>query len=267
MVKFVAYDQVELNHLLTMGHFADTGSAVVSQRSSTGFKVHQGDKFIKADFYFKGHDIKYVGGYPWQGTLTSLLVKINGEDAYAASNVSMSVQTAWDLYRMTDPMKFAARLLSGNDTIIGSPFDDTLYGFKGNDVISGRLGDDLIVGGLGRDTQTGGGGADRFDFNAKAESAVGLNRDVLADFSQAALDRIDLASIDADASLGGNQAFAFIGTDPFAAHASDGMGLVRIKAGAGFFVVQVDIRGTAAAVDMEIKVVTASALVGGDFFL
>jgi len=267
MVKFFAYDQVEITHLLTMGHFADTGSAVISQRSSTGFKVHQGDNSIKADFYFKGHDIKYVGGYPWKGTLTSLLVKINGEDAYAATGTSMSVEAAWSLYRMTDPMKFAARLLAGNDTVIGSPFDDTLYGFKGNDVISGKLGDDLIVGGLGRDTETGGGGADRFDFNAKAESVVGANRDVINAFSHAEGDKIDLSTIDADAATAGNQAFAFIGTDSFAAHAGDGMGLVRIKAGAGFFVVQVDIRGTAAAVDMEIKVVTGSSLLADDFDL
>ena len=156
MVKFVAYDQVELNHLLELGTIADTGPAQVSQRSPTGFHVRQGN----VDFYVKGHGITYVQGYPWGGTLTSLLVKIDGANAYQFSGFSFSVQKAWDVLGQTNPMKAVAMILPGNDTLIGSAFDDTLYGFGGNDVIRGGGGDDMVFGGAGNDWIFGDGGAD-----------------------------------------------------------------------------------------------------------
>jgi Ca2+-binding RTX toxin-like protein len=60
---------------------------------------------------------------------------------------------------------------------------------------------------------TGGTGADSFRFTALADSVVGTSRDLITAFSQAEGDRIDLATIDANTRLSGNQAFAFIG-DP-----------------------------------------------------
>jgi Ca2+-binding RTX toxin-like protein len=68
-----------------------------------------------------------------------------------------------------------------------------------------------LTGGAGADRLLGAAGADRFDFNAIAESVVGTGRDTVADFSGAQGDRIDLAGIDANANAGGDQAFAFIG--------------------------------------------------------
>ena len=57
--------------------------------------------------------------------------------------------------------------------------------------VNGGVGNDTVIGGLGKDTITGGTGTDIFDFNALLESVVGVNRDIITDFSTAQLDKID----------------------------------------------------------------------------
>ena len=119
----------------------------------------------------------------------------------------------------------------------------------------------MRAGGLGQDTMSGNGGADRFDFNAVAESAVGATRDVIAGSSHAQHDRIDLATIDANLTAGhpGNQAFVFIGTQGFAAHAGSG----EVRRGPGG-IIQINVDADNAP-EMEISV--PGALVAADFVL
>ena len=64
----------------------------------------------------------------------------------------------------------------------------------------------------GKDTLTGGAGADRFVFIASGDSGAGANADRITDFSRAQLDKIDLAAIDANSAVAGNQGFSFIGS-------------------------------------------------------
>lgn len=89
---------------------------------------------------------------------------------------------------------------------IRDEFDDTLIGGAGND---------LLMGGAGRDLHSGGTGADSFRFAGGdfAGSTLAL-ADVIADFSEAEGDRIDLSAIDA-ISGGGDDAFRFIGNAMF----------------------------------------------------
>lgn len=111
------------------------------------------------------------------------------------------------------------------DTLNGTPYNDTLNGQGGNDALNGGAGADTLRGGAGNDTLTGGpgrdslaggSGADRFDFNAAAETGIiAANRDVIADFKRTESDKIDLASIDANIAIAGNQAFKFIGAAAF----------------------------------------------------
>ncbi|WP_400083827.1 M10 family metallopeptidase [Yoonia sp. R78084] len=96
---------------------------------------------------------------------------------------------------------------SGNDQIIGGGGNDALFGGRGNDTIQGGGGADDITGGLGQDTMTGGSGADVFIFNAISDSWDN-NRDTITDF-ETGTDHIDLSMIDANLSLGGDQAFTF----------------------------------------------------------
>lgn len=101
----------------------------------------------------------------------------------------------------------------GNDRLFGGVGADTLNGDAGNDVLQGNDNRDVLVGGLGNDT---------FDFDFLSDSPVG---NAVCDVIQAgggaaafegagaaAGDRIDLSTIDANTTLGGNQAFVFGGT-------------------------------------------------------
>jgi serralysin len=142
----------------------------------------------------------------------------------------------------------------GNDNMFGDDGNDRLDGGDGNDRITGGAGDDFLTGGLGRDQMVGSAGADRYDFNALAESVVGANRDVV--YFEHDGDRIDLSNIDANSTVGGNQAFTFIGGSAFSS-----AGQLRFSSG----VLQADVNGDGNA-DFEVRVVTGS-LASGDFFL
>ncbi|MFN5516066.1 MAG: M10 family metallopeptidase C-terminal domain-containing protein [Cyanobacteriota bacterium] len=110
------------------------------------------------------------------------------------------------------------QLIGANLRIDGNWGDDTIIGSAGNDVILGGGGDDVLTGGLGADTLTGGDGCDSFVFNSTAEIGQGANRDWILDF-ETDRDLIDLAAIDANTLLAGNQAFNFIGAGNFSGQA------------------------------------------------
>jgi Ca2+-binding RTX toxin-like protein len=101
---------------------------------------------------------------------------------------------------------------NGNDSITTGGGTDSLVGGAGADTITAGHGNDTLVGGTGADVLNGGGGIDRFVFQSVADAAV-ATPDRIIGF--AAGDRIDLGAIDANASLAGNQAFAWIGTAAF----------------------------------------------------
>jgi Ca2+-binding RTX toxin-like protein len=104
-------------------------------------------------------------------------------------------------------------ITSGNDSLTGSAIADKLNGYAGNDTLLALAGNDTLDGGAGKDLLTGGAGKDVFDFNLITDSAVGVNADVISDFSRTDLDVIDFATIDANFNLAGNQAFSFVGND------------------------------------------------------
>lgn len=148
--------------------------------------------------------------------------------------------------------------LAGNDLLLGFGGNDTLSGLTGNDTLDGGAGSDLLISGAGRDVMTGGTGADLFRFTALADSVVGTSRDLITAFSRAEGDRVDLATIDANTRLSGDQAFAFIGDAGFGRIA----GQLRFAGG----VLQADLNGDARA-DMEIAIQGVSTLLAADFIL
>lgn len=110
----------------------------------------------------------------------------------------------------------------GGDLLRGRAGDDTLLGGAGNDTLLGGAGADVLEGGAGRDVLAGGAGADVFRFRAPDDAgraflvpgadAAGLGPDVVADFSLAEGDKIDLSAIrDADSSAAGGRGFFFVG--------------------------------------------------------
>src|SRR5262249_36858227 len=109
-------------------------------------------------------------------------------------------------------------------------------------------GNDTLVGGLRRDIMTGGAGADRFDFNAFTESGPTVaTRDQIVDFVQGS-DKIDLSTIDANTTVAGDQAFAFIWAAVFHGVAGD----LRQSAFGTTTLVSGDINGDAVA-DFQIQ--------------
>ena len=72
----------------------------------------------------------------------------------------------------------------------------------------------MLFAGSGRDVLIGGSGADRFVYTNAAHIGTGDDRDVIRDFKPGT-DLLDLARIDANTQLPGNQAFSFIGAAAF----------------------------------------------------
>ncbi|MDJ0389003.1 hypothetical protein QMO56_12840 [Roseomonas sp. E05] len=105
--------------------------------------------------------------------------------------------------------------LAGDDTLQGGGGDDRLDGGIGNDILLGGDGNDTLIGGPGADTLTGGAGNDRFIF-ADGDVGTGAARDVITDFNATAYtDLLDLAGIDANTAVDGDQAFVLIGGPSF----------------------------------------------------
>jgi len=150
-----------------------------------------------------------------------------------------------------------------NDTLAGGMDADILYGEAGIDTLIGDAGNDILVGGAGRDTLIGGADRDSFELRALSSSGVtNATMDKILDF-QHLIDRIDVSDIDANALLGGNQAFAFRGAAAFS-----GAGQVRyVLDAANQDVVVLFNTDNDAQAEMAIRLDTVVALSAGDFIL
>jgi Ca2+-binding RTX toxin-like protein len=153
---------------------------------------------------------------------------------------------------------------NGHDTISGGTGQDTLSGGAGNDQIAGNGGADLILGGGGLDVLTGGSGSDTFDFNSVNNSGVGNgNRTIITDFtaSSGSGDLIDVSDIDADYTIAGNQAYAWIGTAAFSAASQ-----ARYEVQGGKIIVMFNNNANLGA-EMEIELSGTPPLSAADFIL
>jgi Ca2+-binding RTX toxin-like protein len=131
--------------------------------------------------------------------------RLNG-DAGVDIAVYSSGSTAlvFDLSGATD----TARRGSETDTLTG------IEGAIGSSAADMFRGDELanyFRGAAGKDTFTGGSGRDLYDFNVVGDSPAGSGRDVVTDFV-VGTDDLDLAGIDANTTVAGDQAFRFVGT-------------------------------------------------------
>ena len=145
----------------------------------------------------------------------------------------------------------------GADVLHGGAGNDQLNGGGGHDVLYGDAGADSLRGGLGNDALTGGSGADVFIFATIAETGTAGGHDVITDFIVGS-DRIDLAGIDANANLAGNQAFHFIGSAGFSSTAGE----LHYAGG----MISGDVNGDGVA-DFTIEVGALSGLTLNDFIL
>lgn len=155
----------------------------------------------------------------------------------------------------------ANRLLggSGKDKLMGGFGNDRLYGGVSADNLSGQGGNDILVGDGGADTMNGGGGRDVFDYNRLNDTGrTAGTADTITGFVSGE-DRIDLRTLDADAALGGNQAFTFIEANPFSGNAT---GQVRFEAGVLYGSTDAD-----TAAEFVIKLTGVDTIAAGDLLL
>jgi Ca2+-binding RTX toxin-like protein len=152
---------------------------------------------------------------------------------------------------------------SGANSLSGGDGNDYITGGAGNDTLNGGAGNDTLVGGAGRDILIGGTGNDTFDFNLVSDSPAGAaSRDSINGGFSHGFDRIDLATIDANALAAGNQAFSFIGSAAFSGVA----GQLRYTNYSGNVLIDADLNGDSTA-DMQILVAGTNFMAGTDFIL
>ena len=90
------------------------------------------------------------------------------------------------------------------------------YGNSSNNRLIGNSGNNVLDGKGGRDILTGKGGSDKYVYRSTDDSGVtNSTRDVITDFDGTRSNLIDLSKIDAYTGADGNQAFVYIGLDPF----------------------------------------------------
>ncbi|CAN5379128.1 hypothetical protein BH10PSE7_BH10PSE7_22730 [soil metagenome] len=134
----------------------------------------------------------------------------------------------------------------GRDSIFGEDGDDTIEGGAGNDLLNGLDGSDVVEGNDGNDTIAASEGTDIFNGGAGADvygAAVAerVNGDTISDFTPGE-DRIDFSGIDADPDAADDQAFAFIGEDPFSG-ANGELRVQKVNNGLPITLVQGDLDG------------------------
>ncbi|PSJ17091.1 calcium-binding protein, partial [Nitrosomonas supralitoralis] len=142
--------------------------------------------------------------------------------------------------------------------VTGNDGDNTLTGNGGPDTLSGGLGNDTLIGGGAKDTLTGGGGNDTFLYQAPVFHSNGGSRDTIMDFVSG-VDTIDLSAIDANRTVGGNNAFVFIGATAFSS-----AGQVRYVPATGLLEANVN---AGLAADFQISLLGVPTLVATDIVL
>jgi len=226
-----------------------------------------------------GYDVVYLrGDYSLDFTAAGAGMIVGVESIFLASTSDLQYASGgdgefdysivWD-----DSMLATGVFVTVNGSALGIDetvtFDGTgetggrfrLFGGAGGDVLRGGDGGDLIHGGLGADTLRGGGGNDAFLYYSDQESTP-AGRDGIQDFTLG--DAIDLAVVDGDVITPGDQAFTFIGGNPFTFQAGQ-LRVVQLGVNA---LVQGDTDGDGDA-DLEIVVAVADVhpLTAIDFVL
>jgi Ca2+-binding RTX toxin-like protein len=179
---------------------------------------------------------------------------VSYEHAVTGVTVSLALTTA------QNTIGAGTDTLTGFENLTGSAHDDVLTGNSGANVLTGGGGNDILNGGSGADTLMGSQGNDMFVFKVLAESGPAAP-DTIIDFTHG-IDKIDLSSLDANSSVGGDQAFAFAGQNSgVVAHS-----VTWVESG-GNTIVRADVNGNTSADFMVVLNGVGLHLTASDFML
>lgn len=268
-----------------------TGVAYTDRNADAFYGIGEGLGGITVTAAGVANTTTTVGGYS-VGVAASSAVTVNvaqGATTLASLTLDMSAGNGkldvlsngaggWSLALST-----SATLISGianatllgvaNLNLFGSSAANTLSGNKGNNVLNGKggadhivggAGNDILIGGSGKDVLDGGAGVDEFFYNSTFESPR-RGGDQITSFEHGA-DHINLAAIDSNPFVAGDQAFSYIGAARFGGLGAASAGQLRLVNTAGHSVIQIDTDGNGVA-NMQIQVTAAAALTGADFIL
>jgi len=178
------------------GHdsYADTGTTGIDRILAVG----PGDVDIGLRSFGATNGIERIEAAPGTGQLR--LLGYWGTDIFDFSRITV---VAADVRVETG---------GGKDTINGSAGDDRID--AGSDL-------DRLIGGAGADILTGGSERDTFVFSSAAHIGLTAGRhDVITDFLSGT-DLMDLAAVDANTLLAGDQAFRYVGAAAFSGIAGE----------------------------------------------
>ena len=149
--------------IVEIGGHNDTGAASFFKATKKHFGIKQGfdDYDVTFDIFGKGFKYQMGSPVPTAGTVKKVLVQVDGADALLVEGLNLPALDAIKAYQKDDPFAAFGKLLTGDDTILGSTRDDDLWGGKGNDRLWGRGGNDIVDGGKGNDVNDGGDGNDQ----------------------------------------------------------------------------------------------------------
>ncbi|MCJ8053866.1 type I secretion C-terminal target domain-containing protein [Shinella curvata] len=251
------------------GEFGSADIVTFTSTKVVGYAY--GTKVTIAGSGFKANGDGYIVG----GTIKSVTETYGGELQLSLSGLSLSVTKLVEVLQTVptwDERNLIKQVMAGNDKVYGSAENDILVGHGGNDLLVSREGADTIYGNAGNDRLSGGAGADRlfggsgadmFVFEkAKYSTGSSDGRDTIKDFNRTQGDKIDLAGIDANTKIAGNQAFKFIGENDFHKKAGE----LRYEQKSNGTYIYGDINGDG-KVDLSIKVGAVVDFVKGDFIL
>jgi Ca2+-binding RTX toxin-like protein len=187
-----------------------------------------------------------------------------GDDRYYIDNVGDRAIDGADAGRDRVYTTISLTLDSNLDDLFARGSDAiNLTGNALDNTLRGNSAANILTGGAGADDLRGGTGADTFVFrDGDFAGLTPSTSDRIIDFSHSEGDRIDLAQVDANSGLGGDQDFTFIGSSAF----HDVAGELRYEIINGNTYVYGDTNGDGLA-DLMIRLDGSHALVSGDFIV
>ena len=184
-----------------------------------------------------GGEYGFAGGQV-SGTVDAITNVEGNRTTFTATDIDADAARLFAFIRTGDVAGALAYALRDADRITGGVRNDTLFGYDGNDTLTGGSGNDVLVGGDGKDRLIGGDGADTFRFLSSQDTGRRpYDRDIIANFSHADGDRIDLRAIDANEKTDANERFRLV------AQFSGTPGEIKVQGTAQGYIIHGDTNG------------------------